>query len=105
MRKAAAVSADSPTGGWTFFSNHAHVLVCLARYPDAKVRDVAERVGITERAVLRILSELEAAGAIDREREGRRNRYRIHGELQLRHPLESHCRVDDLLAMVRKGAD
>ncbi|MGN6150730.1 MAG: helix-turn-helix transcriptional regulator [Lysobacteraceae bacterium] len=85
---------------WTFLSNHTHVLVCLTGDGDPTVRDIARQVGITERAVLRILGELEAGGVLTRERDGRRNRYRVHAEVPLRHPLEAHCRVGDLLAMV-----
>ena len=63
----------SPARHWTFLSNHAHVLVCLAQDPDARLRDVALSVGITERAVQKIVSDLAAAGVIERERAGRRN--------------------------------
>jgi DNA-binding Lrp family transcriptional regulator len=85
---------------WTFLSNHAHVLVELAHDPDARLRDVAERVGITERAVQRIVSELEEAQVLNRFREGRRNRYEIDRAQELRHPIEQHCTVGDLLDMV-----
>jgi predicted transcriptional regulator len=64
-------------GRWTFLSNHAHVLVCLARDPDARMREVAARVGITERAVQRIIGQLESLGVIAKIREGRRNHYEI----------------------------
>ena len=63
---------------WTLLSNHAHVLVCLATDPHMRLRDVAEKVGITERAVQRIILDLEQAEMLSREREGRRNQYRIH---------------------------
>ena len=63
---------------WTFLSNHGHVLICLAKQSDARLRDVAEAVGITERAVQSIVGDLEETGAITRIREGRRNRYEIH---------------------------
>lgn len=99
---------DTAEPGWTFLSNHTHVLVCLAADGSQTVRDVAGKVGITERAVLRIVAELERAGVLTREREGRRNRYRINIEVPLRHPLEAHCRVGDLLGMVvpaREPAD
>jgi len=86
--------------GWTFFSNHSHVLICLARDPAARLRDVAERVGITERAVQRIVRELVDAGALSRRREGRRNTYRVNREHRLHHPLEGHCTVGDVLDMV-----
>jgi DNA-binding MarR family transcriptional regulator len=86
--------------GWTFFTNHAHVLVCLAGDPEMRLRDVGTQVGITERAVQKIVSELEAGGVLERERQGRRNVYRILGKLPLRHPLESHCTVEGLLHFV-----
>jgi DNA-binding Lrp family transcriptional regulator len=89
-----------PNRHWTFLSNHAHVLVCLALDPDARLRDVAASVGITERAVQKIVTDLEQAGIIVRERAGRRNRYRLYLEVPLRHPLESHRTVGVLLSLV-----
>lgn len=91
-----------PKPTWTFLTNHAHVLLSIARWPDMRLRDIAERVGITERAVMKILSELEEGGVITREREGRRNVYRIHDHVRLRHPIESHRTVSDLIRMVQK---
>jgi len=85
---------------WTFFSNYAHVLVCLADDPSARLRDVAEQVGITERAAQRIVGHLEDAGVLRKERDGRRNHYSIDMECPLRHPLESHKTVGSLLNMV-----
>jgi DNA-binding MarR family transcriptional regulator len=85
---------------WTLLSNHAHVLVCLATDSGVRLRDVAERVGITERAVQRIIMELEAANMISRERDGRRNQYRIFVDQPLRHPLEKHHTVGMLLKAV-----
>lgn len=82
---------------WTFLSNHAHVLVCLARDPDMRLRDVADLVGLTERGVHRIVTELEEGGVIQRIREGRRNHYEIDPTLALRHPLEADCTVGSLL--------
>lgn len=82
---------------WTFLSNHAHVLVCLSRDPAIRLRDIAVLVGITERAVLKIISELEAAGVITRQKEGRRNSYTIHPEQKLRHSLEENRSVGQLL--------
>lgn len=89
-----------PKHHWTFLTNHTHVLVCLARYPDARLRDVATEVGITERAVQRIVADLEEGGALIREREGRRNHYRICLEAQLRHPLEARHTVGELLNLL-----
>ena len=90
----------SPARHWTFLSNPAHVLVCLALDPDARLRDVALSVGITERAVQKIVSDLEAAGVIVRERAGRRNSYRLDLDVPLRHALESHKTVGTLLSLV-----
>ncbi len=84
-------------GGWTFLTNHAHVLICLASDPEMRLRDVAQKVGITERAVQKIISELEAGGVLSHDKEGRRNRYTVHEKNALRHPVESHCSVADLL--------
>ena len=82
---------------WTFLSNHAHVLLCIAKNPDARVRDMATSVGITERAVQRILGELEGASVLVRERRGRRNHYEIDRANALRHPLEGHHTVGELI--------
>jgi DNA-binding Lrp family transcriptional regulator len=92
--------SENPARHWTFLSNHAHVLVCLAQDPDARLRDVALSVGITERAVQKIVSDLEEAGAIVRERAGRRNSYRLNLDVPLRHALESHKTVGTLLSLV-----
>lgn len=86
---------------WTFLSNHSHVLICLARDPRQRMREVAEQVGITERAVQRIVHELIDAGALLAEKEGRRNRYTVVRDLSLRHPLEAHRTVGHLLDAVR----
>ena len=84
---------------WTFLSNHAHVLVCLGQDPSARLRDIAQQVGITERAAQRIVGQLEEAGVLKREREGRRNHYWIDLDQPLRHALESHRTVGSLLEM------
>ncbi len=85
---------------WTFFSNHTHILVVIARNPDARVRDIAEEVGITERAVQRLLSDMVDSGYLEVTKEGRRNHYRIQSEQPLRHPLEAHRTIADLLEML-----
>ena len=89
---------------WTFLTNHAHVMVCLRRDPTSRMRDVATAVGITERAAQRIVSELEEAGFLSREREGRRNRYTLHVDLRLRHPLESAHPLGELLETLAREA-
>jgi predicted DNA-binding transcriptional regulator len=98
MEKKILVRAEAST--WSFFTNHAHVLLCLAADPEMRLRDVVTAVGITERAVQKIISELEAGGVLERERIGRRNVYRLHGELPLRHPVESHCTVQGLIGFI-----
>jgi DNA-binding IscR family transcriptional regulator len=85
---------------WTFLSNHAHVLLCLARDPNATMREVAALVGITERAVQRIVGDLEAAGYLVRDRQGRRNHYEICTGLLLRHPVERHVTISSLIELV-----
>jgi predicted ArsR family transcriptional regulator len=84
-------------GSWTFLTNHSHVLICLARDPTARLRDVATQVGITERAVQNIVAELEAGGYLERHREGRRNHYALHLDIPLRHPVEREHRIGELL--------
>lgn len=87
---------------WTFLTNHSHVLICLAQEPEARMRDVAAQVGITERAVQRIIADLERAGYIERRRDGRRNHYEIRRHLPLRHPVERHQPIAALIALARK---
>jgi DNA-binding MarR family transcriptional regulator len=88
---------------WTYLTNHSHVLLCLFQDPYVRLREVAERVGITERAVQRIVSDLEQAGAIERIREGRRNRYVIDTTVPLRHSLESHRNIGEVLSLMTSG--
>jgi predicted ArsR family transcriptional regulator len=99
-RKNRADPVDKEAARWTFLSNHSHVLLCLHRDPDLTLREVANLVGITERSVQRILSELEEAGYVHRERRGLRNRYRFRASAPLRHPIEAHCTIGDLIEMV-----
>jgi predicted ArsR family transcriptional regulator len=84
---------------WTFLTNHAHVLLSLARDPDARLREVAEWVGVTERAVQGIVADLVKAGYLTRERVGRRNRYTIHTGQRLRHPVEREHHIGELLSL------
>lgn len=83
-------AAEGVTGGsrWTFLTNHGHVLICLARDADLRLRDIADEVGITERAVHGIISDLEEAGYVVRRKVGRRNRYEVRPEGAMRHPVE-----------------
>ncbi len=87
---------------WTLFSNHGHVLVCLASDSDARLRDVAANVGITERAVQKIVRDLQTHGMISVTKHGRRNRYRIHQKKNFRHELEAHCTLGDLMKLVAR---
>ena len=89
-------------GDWTFFSNYGHVLVCLARNNEARLRDVALEVGITERAVQKIVRDMQDAGFLTVSKQGRRNRYRLNKRKSLRHSLESQCNVGKLLALVAR---
>ncbi len=90
-----------PAATWTFLSNHAHVLICLGRTPDLRIRDLAQAVGITERAVQRIIAELINGGFLTAIKDGRRNRYIVNSRLPLRHPVEAAHTVGDLLALMR----
>jgi predicted ArsR family transcriptional regulator len=90
--------SDAVGPSWTFLTNHAHVLVCLAADADMRMRDVARLVGITERAAQRILHDLVTAGYVSRTRVGRRNSYRLRLEQPMRHPLESGHAVRALIA-------
>lgn len=96
----AGTKPSASSASWTFLTNHSHVLLCLVQDPEARMRDVAERVGITERAVQRIVSELEAAGYVERIREGRRNRYEVNGDLPLRHAVEGHRNLNALIKLI-----
>jgi predicted transcriptional regulator len=82
---------------WVFLTNHAHVLLCVARDPESRTRDIAERVGITERAAQRILADLDAEGYITKERFGRRNRYTVNRSGHLRHPVFQDLEIGPLI--------
>jgi predicted transcriptional regulator len=98
------VPATSEPGGhrWTFLSNHAHVLIALYNDPDLVLREVALKVGITERGVQRIVQDLEDEGFIRREKVGRKNHYQVITDQPLRHPLEAHRNIGDLLRLVSR---
>ncbi|MCF6521657.1 helix-turn-helix domain-containing protein [Streptomyces sp. JJ36] len=91
-------TSPAGSGQWTFLTNHARVLLHVARDPDVRLRDVAARIGITERAVQLIVADLEATGYLTRTRVGRRNRYTVDPTVALRHPSEADHPVGDLLA-------
>ena len=87
---------------WTFLTNHAQVLLCLARDPGARLRDVAETVGITERATHRIVSDLCEAGYVSRHREGRRNFYEVHPQMPMRDEGGGELEVGEILSVLLK---
>lgn len=86
---------------WTFFTNHAHVLFCIAADPGIRLRDVADRVGVTERAAQRLVADLVESGYLQRTRDGRRNRYVLRPDMPLRHPVEQEHRIGEILALLR----
>ena len=100
-----STSSGSPAR-WRFLTNHGNVLLCIARDPEARVRDIAERIEITERSAQRIVSDLIAEGYLERTKVGRRNRYKVNGHAHLRHPYFAGVEVNLLLALLqsRDGA-
>lgn len=90
----------APRPSWSFLTNHTHLLVVLQREPTARIRDLAIEVGITERAVQRILAELVADGILKVRKSGRRNSYLIQRRARLRHPLEKHHTIGELLDLL-----
>ncbi|MFD1364438.1 helix-turn-helix transcriptional regulator [Actinoplanes sichuanensis] len=99
MSSAAQPGTAHDGKGWTFLTNHAHVLLAIAREPTARLRDVATTVGITERAAQTIVADLEAAGYLHRERVGRRNAYTINTAGRFRHPAEADHSIGELLSL------
>lgn len=91
-------SADGKT--WRFLSNHTQVLLCIQRDPDARFRDIAETVGITERAAQRIVADLIDSGYVESERIGRRNRYRVNTDTAMRHPSQDGHDIGELLRLL-----
>jgi predicted transcriptional regulator len=89
---------------WRFVTNHTQVLLCIARDPDVRLRDVAEIVGITERAVQRIVADLVEASYLERERVGRRSRYVIHRDVEMRHRSQAGHEIGDLLTLLKLDA-
>jgi DNA-binding IclR family transcriptional regulator len=86
---------------WTFLTNYGHVLLCIAADPVIRLRDVAAKVGITERAAQRIVADLAEAGYLTTTRQGRRNLYVVNGLLPLRHPIEEQNQVAALLSLIQ----
>jgi DNA-binding transcriptional ArsR family regulator len=93
-------SEGTPASGWTFVTNHTQVLLCVAREPDIRLRDIATRIGITERAAQRILADLVEAGYVERRRQGRRNRYTIKTEMRMRHSAQNGHDIGEVLEVL-----
>ena len=91
---------NEKTSNWTFLTNHSHVLLCLAKDSSMRIRDLAVEVGITERAVQRILAELVEGGFLEKIKEGRRNLYKLQADKPLKHPVEAHKNVQDLISLI-----
>jgi DNA-binding IclR family transcriptional regulator len=87
---------------WTFLTNHARALVCIAEDPQVRLREIAQRIGITERAAQSLVNDLVDAGYLTRKRVGRRNRYEIDASLPFRHPYEHRIDVGTLLQALRR---
>ena len=90
---------------WRFLSNHTQVLLCLQRDPNARFRDIAQRVGITERAAQRIVADLIETGYVESERVGRRNSYRINTDTAMRHPAQEGHEIGELLKLLQREND
>jgi DNA-binding MarR family transcriptional regulator len=90
------IEPDAPRS-WTFLTNHAHVLLAIARTPDLRLREIADLVGVTERTATQIVADLERDGYVRRDRRGRRNHYTVDPHSHLRHPLEDHHEVAQLI--------
>ena len=96
---------DEPGGNWTLLTGHGHVLVEIARNPDARIRDISAVAGITERTVQAIVADLEAAGYITRTRTGRRTQYTVNSDSLFRHPAQDGHRVGPFLALLAAVGD
>jgi DNA-binding MarR family transcriptional regulator len=85
---------------WRFVTSHTQVLLCIARNPEIRIRDVADLIGITERAAQRIIADLVEAGYVERKRVGRRNHYLVKTDLRMRHPLQQTHEIGELLHLL-----
>src|SRR5690348_14191696 len=96
---------EERAGAWTLLTGHGHVLVEIARSPDARIRDIAAVAGLTERAVQAIVADLEAAGYLTRTRTGRRTAYTVDPNMIFRHPAQDGHRVGPFLDLLAAGGD
>ena len=94
------MSTEKTSKPWSFLTNHTQVLLCIARDPETRLRDIAETVGITERAVQRIVADLMESGFVTRERVGRRSRYTLHREARMRHPAQFGHEIGEMLDLL-----
>src|SRR3954470_22121972 len=94
-------SNDEPAKPWRFVTNHTQVLLCIARDPEVRLRDMADTVGITERAAQRIVADLIEAGYVERQRVGRRNRYSVNRGIAMRHPSQFEHEIGEILDLLR----
>jgi DNA-binding MarR family transcriptional regulator len=99
------MSSEDENKAWRFLSNHTQVLLCLHRDPNARFRDIAQSVGITERAAQRIVADLIESGYIESERVGRRNHYRINADVAMRHPAQHGHEIGELLQLLQVKDD
>ena len=100
--KSSSGESDHP---WRFLTNHAHVLTCIGGDPSVRLRDIAVTVGVTERTAAQLVNDLVQAGYLTKTRDGRRNTYRVHDKLPLRHPLHRHHTVGDLVRFLQGPGD
>ena len=98
-------SSENDKKTWRFLSNHTQVLLCLHRDPNARFRDIAQSVGITERAAQRIVAELVESGYVESERNGRRNHYNVNTDIAMRHPAQRGHEVGELLELLESKDD
>jgi DNA-binding MarR family transcriptional regulator len=99
------MSTSEGNKSWRFLSNHTQVLLCIQRDPDVRFRDIAEMVGITERAAQRIVADLVESGYVESERVGRRNHYRVNTDIAMRHPAQDGHDVGELLRLLKLGEE
>ena len=90
---------------WRFLSNHTQVLLCIQRDPDVRFRDIAQMVGITERAAQRIVADLIESGYVESQRVGRRNHYRVNADVAMRHPAQDGHDIGELLRLLKLEPD
>ncbi|WP_420000190.1 helix-turn-helix transcriptional regulator [Streptomyces boninensis] len=98
-------AVPEPHSGWTFLTNHARVLAAIAQNRHARIRDIAAHCRLTERAVQKIIADLEYEGYLSHHKEGRSNTYRIEPDKVLRHPTEAGLPVAELLSLLLSGED